>query len=292
MNKPRYKRPAAIDLGDLHLSIVRGPNAEGRWYWRARDADRATVWTGWATRDEAAREGASLLNKPSTPAPRSNVKTVREMIAAWREVQRERVELAPYTHTNHGHRAQHLVQHLGELPVTKVNRDALEGYVRARLAEGGSLRTIHGELTSLGHAWRVAVERGLIEYRALPKLSLRIDPKVFTINHRTPTQEEVSRALAKLPAEEALTVQLLAATGARIGEVLALRREPDSPDARRAHPRRKDRTPRVPAHAGAARLDLRAPRWHRRAAHPAPRQQPPAACALSSRNGVPTGVCA
>jgi integrase len=225
MNKPRYKRPAAIDLGDLHLSIVRGPNAEGRWYWRARDADRATVWTGWATRDEAAREGASLLNKPSTPAPRSNVKTVREMIAAWREVQRERVELAPYTHTNHGHRAQHLVQHLGELPVTKVNRDALEGYVRARLAEGGSLRTIHGELISLGHAWRVAVERGLIEYRALPKLSLRIDPKVFTINHRTPTQEEVSRALAKLPAEEALTVQLLAATGARIGEVLALRRD-------------------------------------------------------------------
>ncbi|MBK9649081.1 MAG: tyrosine-type recombinase/integrase [Deltaproteobacteria bacterium] len=105
-----------------------------------------------------------------------------------------------------------------------MNRDALEGYVRARLAEGGSLRTIHGELTSLGHAWRVATERGLIEYRALPKLSLRIDPKVFTINHRTPTQEEVSRALAKLPAEEALTVQLLAATGARIGEVLALRR--------------------------------------------------------------------
>ena len=61
MNKPRYKRPAAIDLGDLHVSIVRGPNAEGRWYWRARDADRATVWTGWATRDEAAREGAVVL---------------------------------------------------------------------------------------------------------------------------------------------------------------------------------------------------------------------------------------
>ena len=40
MNKPRYKRPAAIDLGDLHVSIVRGPNAEGRWYWRAL-ADRA-----------------------------------------------------------------------------------------------------------------------------------------------------------------------------------------------------------------------------------------------------------
>jgi hypothetical protein len=72
MNKPRYKRPAAIDLGDLHVSIVRGPNAEGRWYWRARDADRATVWTGWATRDEAAREGAAVLAKPKpNPAQRA-----------------------------------------------------------------------------------------------------------------------------------------------------------------------------------------------------------------------------
>ncbi|MBK9369887.1 MAG: hypothetical protein IPN01_26925 [Deltaproteobacteria bacterium] len=68
MNKPRYKRPAAIDLGDLHVSIVRGPNAEGRWYWRARDADRATLWTGWATRDEAAREGAAILARPKASA--------------------------------------------------------------------------------------------------------------------------------------------------------------------------------------------------------------------------------
>jgi integrase len=226
MNKPRYKRPAAIDLGDLHVSIVRGPNTEGRWYWRARDADRATVWTGWATRDEAAREGAAILAKPQAPTtPKHGLKTFTEVIIAWRDIQRARVELAPYTHTNRDHRVQHLVQHLGERSVARVTRDVLEGYVRARLAEGGSLRTIHGELTSLGHAWRVATERGLIAYGVLPKLSLRIDPKVFTINHRTPTSEEVSLALAKLPAEEALTVQLLAATGARIGEVLALRRD-------------------------------------------------------------------
>ena len=77
MNKPRYKRPAAIDLGDLHVSIVRGPNAEGRWYWRARDADRATVWTGWATRDEAAREGAAILAKPKPNATALSVAGVK-----------------------------------------------------------------------------------------------------------------------------------------------------------------------------------------------------------------------
>jgi hypothetical protein len=86
MNKPRYKRPAAIDLGDLHVSIVRGPNAEGRWYWRARDADRATVWTGWATRDEAAREGAAILAKPkpsATPRPDEHASTDGGGAHAW-----------------------------------------------------------------------------------------------------------------------------------------------------------------------------------------------------------------
>ena len=137
MNKPRYKRPAAIDLGDLHVSIVRGPNAEGRWYWRARDTDRATVWTGWATRDEAAREGAAILAKPQAPTtPKHGLKTFTEVIIAWRDIQRARPELAPYTHTNRDHRVQHLVQHLGERSVARVTRDVLEGYVRARWRRG------------------------------------------------------------------------------------------------------------------------------------------------------------
>ena len=85
--KPKLKRPAAIDLGDLHVSIVRGPNAEGRWYWRARDADRATVWTGWATRDEAAREGAAILARPKASATSAiqteHASTMGEVLDSW-----------------------------------------------------------------------------------------------------------------------------------------------------------------------------------------------------------------
>ena len=49
------KRPSPAEIGGLHLSVLRGPNDDGLWYWRARDAERKTVWTGWASRADAIR---------------------------------------------------------------------------------------------------------------------------------------------------------------------------------------------------------------------------------------------
>jgi integrase len=225
MNKPRYKRPAAIDLGVLHVSIVRGPNAEGRWYWRARDADRATVWTGWATRDEAAREGAAVLAKPKPNPAQRGVKTVGELITAWLALQESRLDITPATHMSHHYRARHLLRHLNQTPVAAVRRDALESFVGARLAEGASIRTVRGDLSSLHHAWRVGMELGLVPLGSLPTLQLRVNEKVYVYNHRTPTPEEVAFVVSRLPPESAFVVQLLAATGARIGELLSLRRD-------------------------------------------------------------------
>ncbi|MBK9369878.1 MAG: hypothetical protein IPN01_26875 [Deltaproteobacteria bacterium] len=120
MNKPRYKRPAAIDLGDLHVSIVRGPNAEGRWYWRARDADRATVWTGWATRDEAAREGAAILAKPKASATAAvqseTASTMGEVLDSWWSVIEGDTVLRATTKRGYLNRLQWLSRHLGEVP--------------------------------------------------------------------------------------------------------------------------------------------------------------------------------
>ena len=229
MNKPRYKRPAAIDLGELHLSIVRGPNAEGRWYWRARDADRATVWTGWATRDEAAREGAAVLAKPRSQSTVTfqpgAASTLGEVLGAWWSVIEGDTALRSSTKRGYLSRLLQLRRHLGHVPVSGMNRAALQGYLTKRMEEGAALRTIRGELISLRHAWRIGVERELIPNRPLPTLTLRIDPKVYVANHRTPTPDEVTRALAELPSELALTVQLLVATGARVGEVIGLRRD-------------------------------------------------------------------
>ncbi|MCK6524885.1 site-specific integrase [Myxococcota bacterium] len=228
MNKPRYKRPAAIDLGDLHVSIVRGPNAEGRWYWRARDADRATVWTGWATRDEAAREAAAILARPkpvvAAAIQTKHASTMGEVLDLWWSVIEGDTVLRAPTKRCYLTRLLWLRRLLAHVPVSGMNRAALQGYLSKRIEEGAALRSIYGELISLRHAWRIGVERELIPNRPLPSLKLRIDPKVYVANHRTPTEEEVTRALAELPSEVALTVQLLAATGARLGEVIGLRR--------------------------------------------------------------------
>ena len=75
----------------------------------------------------------------------------------------------------------------------------------------------------------MGVARGLIHYAQPPQVRLRIDERVYTANHRTPTPDEVATVIAALDGEEALMVQLLAATGARVGEVLALRRDQIDP---------------------------------------------------------------
>ena len=46
----------------------------------------------------------------------------------------------------------------------------------------------------------------------------------YVQNHRTPTPDEVARILPLLAPEDALAIQLLAATGARIGEITRLPR--------------------------------------------------------------------
>jgi integrase len=227
--KPKLKRPAAIDLGDLHVSIVRGPNVEGRWYWRARDADRATVWTGWATRDEAAREGAAILARPKPNPAQRGVKTVGELVTAWITVQDARLDIKPGTHKSNQLRVQRLRRHLNETPITAIRRDTLESFVNARIAEGAAIRTVRSDLVSLRHAWRVGMERGLVTVGVLPTLHLRINEKAYVYNHHTPTPDEVARVVAKLPPESAFVVQFLAATGARIGELIALRRDQIDP---------------------------------------------------------------
>ena len=228
MNKPRYKRPAAIDLGDLHVSIVRGPNVEGRWYWRARDADRATVWTGWATRDEAAREGAAVLARPKPSATAEfqakTASTMGEVLSAWWSVIEGDTVLRATTKRSYLNRLQWLSRHFGGVPVSGMNQAALQAYLATRLTAGAAQRTIRAEFISLRHAWRLGIERGLLANRPLPQLKLRIDPKAHVSNHRTPTQDEVARTLRELSGEMALTVQLLVATGARVGEVTSLKR--------------------------------------------------------------------
>lgn len=56
--KGTNRKPRPITIGDIHARVIRGPDAEGLWYWQAvvyGNATERTVWSGWATMGEARR---------------------------------------------------------------------------------------------------------------------------------------------------------------------------------------------------------------------------------------------
>lgn len=76
-------RPKPVALGDVRLSVVRGPRADGLWYWRARRSGaRDTLWSGWATREEAIAQAERLVSEGlPAPAPQLRADTLAELFA-------------------------------------------------------------------------------------------------------------------------------------------------------------------------------------------------------------------
>ena len=222
---PRVNRPTPIDLSELSLSAIRGPRTDARWYWRARrSSTRETLWTGWATREEAARQGARLLVKPAheLTAPKRTLRTMGEVIRSWRDAQEVNQDIKPETRRSLRNRSCHMLRLLDRLPVEDVTRSALEHYRNTRIQEGAAPRTLKQELTSLLSAWNRACRQRLVPQRSLARPTVKVEGHVN--NHRTPTEEEVIAILPHLGREELLAVQLLAATGARLNEIMKLRR--------------------------------------------------------------------
>lgn len=208
-----------MEVGPLHLSVVRGPDSEGRWYWRARDAARETVWTGWATRQEALREARTQAGLAEPPL---ELRTLGELLHAWAAARREDPTLSEVTQENYTQGVAHPMRLLGALPLGQVKLPALEGYRNTRLGEGAAPRTVAAELRLVRIAWRWALRREHLTGAPLPSVPLKV--RGYVLNHRTPTEAEVRAVLARIHDPSArLAVQILASTGARIGEVLALR---------------------------------------------------------------------
>ena len=47
------ERPEAVGLHGCRAKVVRGPDKDGRWYWRiTENPGRRHVWAGWATSRE------------------------------------------------------------------------------------------------------------------------------------------------------------------------------------------------------------------------------------------------
>lgn len=101
----------------------------------------------------------------------------------------------------------------------------LTPYVQMRLDEGLGPRTVAMELRVASIALHWARRRGVLPdpgHIYIPRL--RIERELFRVNHRTPSPEEATRAIAAMPDDDwKLATTVLARTGARIGEVVSLR---------------------------------------------------------------------
>jgi len=101
----------------------------------------------------------------------------------------------------------------------------LRPYLGFRQAEGAAPRTIRLEVRVAAILLGWARKSRLLSSTAtvhLPKV--KVDPERFVGNHTTPTPAEAAQAIAAMPDDDwKLAAPLLARTGARIGEVVALR---------------------------------------------------------------------
>lgn len=107
-------------------------------------------------------------------------------------------------------------------PRERDDLDSLLAYIESRREEGMSPRTLALELRVISVAMNWASRTFGTPLFAIPRV--RVDPRAFILNHRTPTPAEAAAVLRAMPRDDwRAAVRLIATTGARVGEVLMLR---------------------------------------------------------------------
>ena len=236
----KTKRPDKVRVGEVIARPIRtrgarGPD-DGRWYWQARVFKQRgksgdTVWTGWGTAGEVVQAIAALVGEqgpapvPSSPPPSTaaQIVTVTDLVETWiPKVQRqaEAGTLAASTATSYRISARRLKGGFGDLPIERVTKARMEEYRDKRRGAGAAASTVDLDLRVLRAAWRWAQDDEHLPPREIPRLRVK-GPRVN--NRRTPSRGEIGAVLSHLDGWAALAVRLLAATGARVGEVAALR---------------------------------------------------------------------
>lgn len=226
------KRPRPARVGPLSCSIVRGPRADGRWYWRIRHAEDVKACL-WATRDEVQEHAARLVVDPKAAVVDDECRTVRDLLELYLGHLKSRSPApAPRSVDTWRATSRALGAELDDVRIDRLDLSTLDRYIAGRADHGCRKKgetgrriaslTIRRELDYLARAWEWARERGLVPDRSLrlPDLHARAE-----VDRYTPTQSEVGAVLPHLRPWAALCVRVLYATGLRIGELGGLRRE-------------------------------------------------------------------
>jgi integrase len=223
-----------IELPGLRATVMRSRGQRGgQSYWRARATtpERPTVWTGWGTREEVLAElvermaRGALSSRPASPA--AEARTVGDLLDRWVVAQRERLDggqIAERSLKAYEASVAYWQAELREVSLARLQRIDVEDCVRRWRAAGVAPRTAKLAVSVLAAAWRWGVARSMcrpLDLRRLEGTKVRADEHVY--NDYTPTREEATRVLARVPpGRNRDVIELLALTGARIGEVLAL----------------------------------------------------------------------
>jgi len=227
------ERPATIKLGRIRARAVRGPRADGAWYWQARtwrDGAEHTIWVGWAHREAAEdfllTNAAALLEARSSASP--EIATLEHLLRAWLAWQQDRAgagEIRPRTAAIYKMTVKRLVKLGGMTRLEHLNHHVVS-QVRIRAMRLYAPKTVDLDLRLLAMALRWGEQLGLVvDPPEVPRLS-RDRVKERVLCHRTPTPADVAATLAAIDLPWLrLTIQILWTTGARIGEVSHLRPE-------------------------------------------------------------------
>lgn len=218
--KPAEK-PTPRAVGSIRLRVIRGPDDEGRWYWRAeryRDGGRETVWTGWGSVDEADAAVAHVLVGDAPPTS-DDCRTVRDLLSLWHGSIEDREDLARGTVEGYGGCAVRVRDTIGHVAVERIDRSAIERHRDASLRLGRTPRTVASDIRALRMAWRWGQEMGLVPVRELPRVPVLL-PR---LQRRRVSADEVAAALARMTGASRLHVLLLWSTGCRLAEIGALR---------------------------------------------------------------------
>lgn len=164
---------------------------------------------------------------------RWDVRTVGDLLSAWKEEQRGRIEGAAsdMDESTFGaydyciRRMANPSYGLADVAPRMVDQGVLERYRNRRLKSDAAASTVNQEFKVLRLAWAWGVEcRYIVEPRVLPRVRARGAPKNCTYR---PTEEQVESVIAivsKKDPEVELAVWLLFCLGPRIGEVVEVRR--------------------------------------------------------------------